>query len=61
VDAAVDVGVLGGLEPGDRIDDGLGLLAGGRVVQVDEGLSPNPLTQDGEVFPDPGDVKRAGR
>ena len=42
VNAAMDVGVLRGVESGDRVDDHLRLLAGGGVVEVDERLSPDP-------------------
>jgi hypothetical protein len=58
MDAAVDIGVLFGVEPGDGIDDDLGLLAGGGVVEIDKGLAAYALAEDREILSDPGDVQR---
>jgi hypothetical protein len=58
VDPAVDVGVFRGIESGERVDDHLRLLTGRRIIEVDEGLSPDPLAEDGEILPDAGDIER---
>ena len=58
VHAPVDVGVLGGVEPGDRVDDAPGLLAGGGVVEVDQRLAAHPLREDREILAQPLDVER---
>ena len=50
VDAPVDVGVLGAVEPADGVDDGTGLLAGGGVVEVDQRLAAHLLRQDREIL-----------
>jgi hypothetical protein len=60
VDAAVDVGILLGVEPADRVDDRLGLLAGRGVVEIDQRLAADLLTQNREVLADTFDVQRVG-
>src|SRR4051812_26709645 len=60
VDAAVNVRVLGGVEASNRIDDCLGLLAGRRIIQVDQRLPPDSLGENGEVLPDASDIEGRG-
>ena len=50
MDAAVDVGVVAFVVVDEGLDDGGGLLGGGGVVEVDEGLAVDKLVQNGEVF-----------
>jgi hypothetical protein len=57
----VDIGVLRAVEPGDRVDDDLGLLAGSCVVEVHQRLAPNSLAENREILPDPGDVQGRSR
>jgi hypothetical protein len=57
VDATVDVGVLLGVESGDGIDDSLGLLAGGRVIEINQRLSTNLLAEDREIGANALDIK----
>ena len=52
VDAAVDVGVEGGVVAGERVDHGLRLLRRSRVVEIDERPPVHLLLQDGEVGAD---------
>jgi hypothetical protein len=59
VNAAVDVGILGGVESGDCVNDHLGLLTGGCIVEVDQRLPADSLPKDGEVGTDPIDVERS--
>jgi hypothetical protein len=56
VDATVDVGVVEAVVGDEGVDDRLGLLAGRRVVEVDEGLAVHLLVQGREVLADPLDV-----
>ena len=58
VDAPVDVGVLGGVEARDGVDDRAWLLAGGGVVEVNQRLAAYPLREDREVLPQLFDVER---
>ena len=58
--APVHVRVLQRVVGDERVDHGLGLLARGRVVQVDEGFSVNPLVERRKVLPDPLDVPGGG-
>ena len=58
VHPAVDVGVFGGVETGHRLDDRSRLLAGGRVVEVDERLAAHPL-RAGSGSPSAGARRRA--
>ena len=55
VDAAVDVGVVVPVVVRERVDDALGLLGRGGVVEVDERLPVDLLVEDreigAEVFP----------
>jgi hypothetical protein len=44
-----------------RVNDHLGLLAGCGIIKVDELFAADPAAEDGEVLPDPVDVKRVGR
>ena len=56
----MDVGVLRGVVPLDRVDHGPRLLAGGRVVEIHERLAVHPLLQDREVPADAFHVERGG-
>ena len=58
VDAAMDVGILGRVVVDQRVNNALGLLAGGRVVQVDEGMSVDFLVENGEVLAQLFDIER---
>ena len=51
VNAAMDVGVLGYVVVDQGVDDALGFLAGGGVVQVDQGVAVDFLVKDREVPP----------
>ena len=55
VDAAVDVGIVMGVVALKRLDHRPRLLAGGRVVEIDQGPAVDFLIQDGEI------EARAGR
>ena len=61
VGPAVDVGVVVGVEVGDRVDHRLRLLRGRGVVEPGERLAVNLLVQDREVAADGGDVEEARR
>ncbi len=52
VDAAVDVGVVAPVVVVHGLDDRLGFLGGGGVVQVDQGLAVDLAGQDGKVGAD---------
>ena len=60
VHAAVDIGVFVGVVVDQRVDDRLGFLAGGGVVQIDQRLAVDGLLQDGKVRPDAGRVEGNG-
>ena len=51
VGGPVDVGVLVLVEVRQPVDDGLGLVGGGGVVEPDQRPAIHPLLQDGEVPP----------
>jgi hypothetical protein len=53
----MNVGVFRGVVPEKRIEYGLRLLTGSRVVKIDEGLTANLLLQGREIFPDSVNVK----
>src|SRR5207245_8817897 len=58
--APMDVGVLRGVVPLDRVDHDPRLLAGGRVVEIHQWLAVHPLLQDREVLADAFHVERGG-
>ena len=60
VHAPMDVGVLRGVVPLDRVDHDPRLLAGGRVVEIHQRLAVHPLLQDREVLADAFHVERGG-
>jgi hypothetical protein len=60
MDPAVDIGVLFGVEPADGIDDGLGFLAGGGVVEIDKRLTAYELAEDREILSDPLYIEGGG-
>ena len=60
MDAPVDVGVFGGVVVDQRVNYRLGFLAGGRIVQIDQGSAVDRLLQDGKIIPNLGYVKREG-
>ena len=55
--AAMDIGVVFGVAAHHRVDDGLRLLRGRRVVEIDERLAVYFLAQDREVAPHLLDVE----
>jgi hypothetical protein len=55
--AAMNVGAIDGVELDDGVDDGLRLLRGGGVVEIDQGLAVDSLLEDREVFAEFGDVE----
>jgi hypothetical protein len=54
----MDIGVLGRVEARDRIDNILGLLACGSVIEVDQGLAANAPAKNGEVSTNPLEIER---
>jgi hypothetical protein len=57
VDGAVDVGVVVRVEARHRVDDDLGLLRGGAVVQVGQGFAAHALREHGELRTQGGGVE----
>ena len=53
----VNVGVFVGVEIGKAIDDGLGFVGGGGVVEPDEGMAVDFFLKDGEVAADCLDIE----
>ena len=60
VDAAMDVRAVLLVEARDGVDDGLRLLRGGGIVEIDERLAVNRLMQRGEVFAECSYVEPGG-
>ena len=59
VDAAVDVGVVFGVDIDQRVDHLLRALRGGGVVEIDERLTVGPTEgEDGKIVAQPIDVER---
>ena len=58
VNAAVDIGAVAGVKADERIDDRLGFLGGGGVVEVDQRLAVDLLMQGREVAPDSAPLDR---
>src|SRR5215510_2562265 len=52
MDAAVHVGVVRGVVPFERLDDGVRLLRRRGIVEIDERPAVDLLAQDGKVLPD---------
>ncbi len=46
----MDVGAIDGVELDDGVDDGLRLLRGGGVVEIDQRLAVDGLLEDREIF-----------